>query len=98
MSGYSGEKAFAVVAETRRRWSSLAEKLALVAETGSRPVSAVARKHGLAPSLLFRWRRELKGKETGAARESGFAPVALAMVPALRPASASMPSPSTEGH
>jgi transposase len=69
----------------------------LVAETASRSVSAVARKHGLAPSLLFRWRRELKGIEAEAAFERGFAPVAVATVPALPRANASITGPRTEG-
>jgi transposase len=85
MSGYSGEKTFAVVAETRRRWSR-EEKLALVSETESTSVSAIARKHGIAPSLVFRWRRELKASESAVARESGFAPVSVGVVPALPPA------------
>jgi len=44
--------------ERRRRWSAT-EKLAMVAET-SEPgmsVSLVARRHGVAPSQLFAWRR-----------------------------------------
>jgi len=51
---------FEVVAETRRRWS-LEEKLAIV-EEASGPcvnVSAVARRHGIKPALLYRWRKEL---------------------------------------
>lgn len=42
----------------RRRWT-LAEKLRLVEES-SQPgmsISYVARKHGVAPSLLYRWRK-----------------------------------------
>ena len=31
----------------------------MVAEIGGNSVSAVARKHNIAPSLLFRWKREL---------------------------------------
>jgi transposase len=48
-----------VVASTRRSWSR-EEKLAILAEADSTPtsVSAVARRHGLHPSLLFRWRRD----------------------------------------
>lgn len=44
--------------QRRRRWA-LAEKLRLV-EEASQPgmtVSAVARKHGISPSLIFRWKR-----------------------------------------
>jgi len=48
-----------VVAETRRRWSK-AEKLAIVAEASVPDVnvSAIARRHGIQPSLLFRWREQ----------------------------------------
>ena len=48
-----------VVASTRRSWSR-EEKLAILAEADRTPtsVSAVARRHGLHPSLLFRWRRD----------------------------------------
>jgi transposase len=44
--------------ERRRRWSAT-EKLRIVEETltGADSVSAVARRHGVAPNLLYRWRR-----------------------------------------
>ncbi len=44
----------------RRRWS-LAEKLAVVAEASapSTNLSAVARRHGISPTQLFRWRKSL---------------------------------------
>jgi transposase len=78
MSGYVPEKSFAIVAETRRKWT-LAEKTAVVSEIAGSSVSAVARKHGIASSLLFRWRRELGlGSET-AKRKSGTTFVALAL-------------------
>ena len=57
MSGPMDEKRI-FVADTRRRWP-LEEKLAMVAETRTKPVSRVARKHGVAPGLLFRWRKTL---------------------------------------
>ena len=59
MSGHNHGGRF-VVAELRRRWT-LPEKKAIVGESNvaSTSVSAVARKHGIAPALLFRWRREL---------------------------------------
>ena len=47
--------------ERRRRYTPL-EKQAFV-EEGLQPgssLSAVARKHGIAPSLLFNWRRRMK--------------------------------------
>lgn len=42
----------------RRRWS-VAEKLRIVEESfqSGETVSVVARRHGVAPNLLFRWRR-----------------------------------------
>ena len=42
----------------RRRWSA-AEKLRIVEETlyDGDSVSAVARRNGVAPNLLYRWRR-----------------------------------------
>jgi len=44
--------------ERRRRWTA-AEKLRIVEETltSGESVSAVARRHGVAPNLLYRWRR-----------------------------------------
>jgi transposase len=58
ISGDKFSRQYSVVAETRRRWSD-AEKNAIVAEEAKPGVniSAVARRHGIKPSLLFRWRR-----------------------------------------
>ena len=58
-SGYGGEVVNMV---ERRRWP-LAEKLRIVEES-SRPgmsVSDVARKYGVAPSLIFRCSRRISG-------------------------------------
>lgn len=71
MSGDEFASRFEVVAETRRRWSR-DEKLAIVKEA-SEPcanVSAVARRHGIKPALLYRWKKELGGQ-----------PVSPALVP-----------------
>lgn len=79
MSGYSQEKSFAVVAETRRKWSA-AERKQIVAETEAASVSSVARKHGATASLVFRWRREagIVGKKSGRkSAASAFVPVVL---------------------
>jgi transposase len=82
MSGHNSGGRF-VIAEMKRRWS-LAEKKAIVAESVVAPtsISAVARKHGLAPSLLFRWRREVSGVQISPARpampaRTQFMPVCL---------------------
>lgn len=50
----------------RRRWSS-SEKLRIVEETAS--ISIVARRNGVAPNLLYRWRRLML--EGGAVAVSG---------------------------
>jgi transposase len=91
MSGYDQDKSFTIVAETRRKWSR-AEKAAVVAETGGSSVSSVARRHGIASSLVFRWRRELGGDGKKAKREAeaAFVPVALP-APVTMPVAAAMP-------
>jgi len=78
MSGYSQEKSFAVVAETRRKWTA-AERKQIVVETEASSVSSVSRKHGVATSLVFRWRREagVAGKRNVRKAASAFVPVAL---------------------
>lgn len=80
MSGHKPAGRF-VLAEMKRRWT-LAEKRAVVAESsaGATSISAVARKHGIAPALLFRWRRELSGgrsSSAGGASKTHFMPVCL---------------------
>lgn len=83
----SGDKI--VVVETRRRWSA-EERRDAVNETLTTPVSTVARKRGIAKSLLFRWRREagLSGKRSGARKSTAsFVPVALPAPPLLAVAS-----------
>jgi len=80
MSGDSSEeKQFVIVADTRRRWTR-AEKQSIVAEceAGKASVSATARKHNIAPSLLFRWRRELSVGEPVVVRKGTLVPVAVA--------------------
>jgi transposase len=92
----SGPKASShtVVVSTRRSWAAW-EKRAIVDEaqrtTGS--LSAVARRHGITPSLLFRWRRELRPPEQSAA-----APPAPAFVPLALSSPAEPPhSPPASG-
>ena len=65
MSGANFSHRYSV--DTRRRWSE-EEKQAIIAEA-LQPgvnVSAVARRHGIKPSLLFRWRKLAKRREAGA--------------------------------
>lgn len=85
-SGHSESRRYDVVAETRRRWSK-AEKVAIIAEASAPDlnVSAIARRHGIQPSLLFRWRERFGSAPDGdvetaaSAGDPGpsFVPVAL---------------------
>ena len=74
MSGDEFARRLEVVAETRRRWSR-EEKRAIVEEASGSCVniSAVARRHGIKPALLYRWRKEL-GAE---------APASMSLVPVV---------------
>lgn len=91
MSGHiSGDSI--IVVETRRRWTD-EERQRAVDDTRLASVSSVARKHGMAKSLLFRWRKEAglsrarsdgSGKRRqaddpkGSRRVAGFVPVQIA--------------------
>ena len=70
----------------RRRWAP-AEKAQIVAESfsGAESVCAVARRHGLASTQLFAWRKEARDR----AAETSFVPV---LVEAARPAVVAEPS------
>ena len=84
-------KQFSIVAETRRVRTE-EERRAIVAEAmqGYRKASAVARRHGIAPSLLFRWKRLYAAKEqpAGPLSTPAFMPVTVALPP---PASSEAP-------
>lgn len=56
----------------RRHWPA-AEKLRIVEETlGDESVSSVARRNGVAPNLLYRWRRlMLEGGATAVSNDDG---------------------------
>jgi transposase len=74
----SGQITKVYEADTRRRRSE-EEKLAIVEESKTVPVARVAKKHGVATSLLFRWRKGLGIRVRGAAPQpsSGFVRLAL---------------------
>jgi len=80
----SGDRSrhFDIVADTRRCRSD-EEKRAIVAEAsrGYRNASAVARRHGIKPSLLFRWKKQFceHSAPKGATPPSSFVPIALAL-------------------
>ena len=69
----------ALGAERRRRWS-FEEKLGIVEETmhPDVTVSAIARRHDLAPSVLFLWRRLAREGRLGGPVSPDFMPVTVA--------------------
>ena len=79
MSGHISEGKIVVI-ETRRRWSDEERKQAVEATLTS-SVSAVARKFGMAKSLLFRWRKEA-GVSAKRKAIAAFVPVRIAAEPA----------------
>jgi transposase len=71
-------------AERRRRWS-YDEKVRLVEETlqAGETVCGVARRHGLAQSLLFTWRRQARaGRLGGQEAAPALVPVEISLTPA----------------
>jgi transposase len=76
MSGHGSTGNFAVVS-TRRIWSH-SEKLRIVSEAVAPGaiISAVARRHALASSLLYRWIKSVKADDQ--VQKPSFVPVALA--------------------
>lgn len=80
MSGPGSDPPHIVVASTRRSWSR-EQKRAIIAETrtAGRTLSEVARRHGLQPSLLFRWRRDALEQDRLAAQppQPAFVPLLL---------------------
>lgn len=78
MSGDGFSRRYSVVADTRRCWSE-DEKQAIIGEAlqPAVNVSAVARRHGIKPSLLLRWRK-MAQKEAKPSAAPAFLPVSLA--------------------
>lgn len=96
MSGDRPSRRFDIVAETRRLWSE-AEKRTIVAEASGActNISAVARRNGIKPSLLFRWKRVYGGDDAPSSPAAcAFVPVALPPPP-LPTALVTAPPPSS---
>ncbi len=76
-------------AERRRRWS-YDEKVRLVEETlqAGETVCGVARRHGVAHSLLFTWRRQARQGRLGGEPEPALVPVEITPTPAAASTSA----------
>lgn len=70
-------------AERRRRWS-YDEKVRLVEETlqAGETVCGVARRHGVAHSLLFTWRRQARQGRLGGDGVAALVPVEITPAPA----------------
>lgn len=70
-------------AERRRRWS-YDDKVRLVEETlqAGETVCGVARRHGVAHSLLFTWRRQARQGRLGGEPEPALVPVEITPTPA----------------
>jgi transposase len=82
-------------AERRRRWS-YDEKVRLVEETlqAGETVCGVARRHGLAQSLLFAWRRQARQGRLGGEAVPALVPVEITAAPTPASASALQPPSS----
>jgi|ERR1700691_2321383 transposase len=80
MSGPMSSPTHIVIAGTRRGWTREQKQAILIeANNPATTVSAVARRHSVAPSLLFRWRREALDAERAAALppQPAFVPLSL---------------------
>lgn len=80
MSGPMSSPTHVIVAGTRRAWTREQKQTILAeAKNPATTVSAVARRHGIAPSLLFRWRREAFDANRAAAQppQPAFVPLCL---------------------
>lgn len=80
----SGHMTKVFVADARRRWSE-EEKQAIIEESKTNPVARVAKKYGVATSLLFRWRKlqgiRVRTPALQLPAEEGFIRVALPAAP-----------------
>ncbi len=74
-----------------RRQFSADDKARVVSEAmmAGSSVTAVARRHRICASLIYRWRRELLGGDRVERPASSFVPVEVAAAPASRSASSS---------
>jgi transposase-like protein len=84
-SGHKTSRDFATLV-TRRIWTP-EDKRRLVSEMGlpGANVSEMCRRHGVANSLLYRWRQDaVAGKLPGADTPKGFLPVAITGGPLAR--------------
>jgi len=95
----SGMQVKVLGAERRRRWS-YDEKVRLVEETllAGETVCGVARRHGVAHSLLFTWRRQARQGRLGGEALPALVPVEIGSAPELASAGAQQPALSLPAH
>lgn len=81
-------------AERRRRWS-YDEKVRLIEETlqAGETVCGVARRHGVAQSLLFTWRRQARQGRLGGEAVPALVPVEITAAPLPAATCAPQPAP-----
>ena len=81
-------------AERRRRWS-YDEKVRLIEETrqAGETVCGVARRHGVAQSLLFAWRRQARQGRLGGEAAPALVPVEITAAPVPTTTCAPQPAP-----
>jgi transposase len=79
--------------ERRRRWSE-AEKRRIVTEAGfpGAVVAEVARRHQVAESCIYAWRRRFGDERLGGERPSDLVPVMIAPLPGAAPAETIAPA------
>lgn len=82
--------------DRRRRWS-LAEKLAVVAEASgpTTNMSAVARRHGITPTQLYRWKKDFRGATP--ASDAAAAGLGALAVREAAPDPSDPPAPGEDG-
>ena len=89
--------AFTVIASTRREWAA-GDKRRILAQAGEpgANISEVARRNGVAQSLLYRWRKDAA---IAARRSMSFVPVALTTAPVIElPSSIAPPAGQSPSH
>ena len=87
MSGPETSARFVITADTRRQWPAAAKRAIVTEAAQAKSVSEVARRHAIAPGLLYRWRRQLAKADRGCEQPAAvtFLPVALPVPPVASP-------------
>ena len=97
-SGHTTSRSYAALT-SRRSWS-LAEKSAILAEMAvpGAIVMAVARRHGIAQSLLYRWRQDAATAAVASAAAAKAPPAFVPVVVDAEPVMLAPPRPQPHEH